>query len=181
MTLWRQWIWNASLWLTRNRQIGPVLEFRQAVRGTKRWLIYLAEETAADQWKNVHERLVTLFENSEITLLARDGLSDETVESAKVMKGIREIRLLGQRDFGWRANVRRRVIEELRKYGFDIVLDYSRTFDLAMAYALCAVGAPVMAGMHLEPEAERFYNLIVRPDPTTGSDDALLDCLSKLR
>ena len=92
MTLWRQWIWNASLWLTRNRQIGPVLEFRQAVRGTKRWLIYLAEETAADQWKNVHERLVTLFENSEITLLARDGLSDETVESAKVMKGIREIR-----------------------------------------------------------------------------------------
>ncbi len=169
------------IWSSRFEKPAEVIHYRSIVGQAKRILIYIPASADQRRLDYINQRLVTCFSDAYAEFMLVDTVPPGNQDLIRSSVPTERIQTVKEEDIGFWGLLKKPILENLKDKQFDIVLDFSSVFDVSLAHAFRASGAPVIAGLFLGKESELFHNLLIKTDAQESFDSVLFDCLSQLR
>ena len=169
------------IWSSRFEKPAEVINYRSIVGQAKRLLIYIPDTAGEKRVRYIQERVKKEFPEACLEYVLIEGLPSVNRDFLKASIPKDRMNLVRKEDIGFWGIMRKYILENLKDKQFDLVLDFSSTFDVTLAHAFRASGAPIIAGLFLGRESELFHNLLIKTSNMELFDLTLFDCLSQLR
>lgn len=169
------------IWSSRFEKPAEVIHYRYIVGQAKRVLIYIPDSAGEERIAYIQERLKQCFPEAYLEYVLLEGLTPSNRELLNAFVPDEQITVVRKNDIGFWGILKKNILENLKDKRFDLILDFSTAFDVTLAHAFRASGAPVIAGLFLGRESELFHNLLIKTGEHEGFDPVLFDCLSQLR
>ncbi len=169
------------IWSSRFEKPAEVIHYRSIVGQAKRLLIYIPDSAGETRIGYIQERLNQCFPEAYLEYVLLEGLPSANRDLLKTSVPDEQITVVRKDDIGFWGILKKNILENLKDKRFDLILDFSTAFDVTLAHAFRASGAPVIAGLFLGRESELFHNLLIKTGEHEGFDPVLFDCLSQLR
>lgn len=169
------------IWSSRFEKPAEVINYRSILGQVKRVLIYIPDSIEDQRARSIHERAQSCFPNAHLEYVLVEKLPSLRREFLPSLMSQDQINVVTREDVGFWGILKKNFLENLKDKQFDLVLDFSSTFDISLAHAFRASGAPIIAGFFLGRESELFHNLLIKTGEHELFDPTLFDCLSQLR
>lgn len=169
------------IWSSRFEKPAEVIHYREIVGRAKRILIYIPDSAHEERIRYIQDRLKECFPEAQQEYVMLDALASD--HKNFLMSTVEQDRITWVKkvDIGFWGLIRKNILEQFKDKQFDLVLDFGSAFDITLAHAFRASGAPVVAGLFLGRESELFHNLLIKTSGQELFDSALFDCLAQLR
>lgn len=169
------------IWSSRFEKPAEVINYRLIVGQAKRLLIYIPDTAGEKRVRYIQERAKDCFREAHLEYVCIEGLTSANRDFLKYSISEDHMNIVRKDDIGFWGIIKKNILEDLKDKQFDLVLDFSSTFDVSLAHAFRASGAPIIAGLFLGRESELFHNLLIKTNNAELFDPTLFDCLSQLR
>ena len=169
------------VWSSRFEKPAEMIHYRSIVGRARRFLVYIPDSAEARRINYIRERLKECFPGAytEYMVVETEAPGNQEVIRSSVPND--QMTVVKKDDIGFWGLMKKPILERLKDKQFDLVLDFSSTFDVSLAHAFRASGAPVIAGLFIGKESELFHNLLIKTGGNDSFDPVLFDCLSQLR
>lgn len=169
------------IWSSRFEKPAEVINYRSIVGLTKRVLIYIPDSVSEQRVHYIQERVKNCFPDAHLEYVLVERLPSASRNFLQSSVPPDRMNVVRKDDIGFWGILKKNILENWKDKQFDLVLDFSSTFDVSLAHAFRASGAPIIAGLFLGRESELFHNLLIKTSDHELFDPALFDCLSQLR
>ena len=169
------------IWSSRFEKPAEVIQYRSIVGRAQRFLIYIPDTTESKRIHYIRERIKESFPGAYTEYIIVETVPPGNQELIKSSVPKEQLTYVKKDDIGFWGIIRKPILENLKDKQFDLVLDFSSTFDVSLAHAFRASGAPIIAGLFLGKESELFHNLLIKTGAQESFDLVLFNCLSQLR
>ena len=165
---------------SRFRKPMDLIDYRIMVGNAQRILIHLPSGIESERVRRIQEKVSACFPNGQMEFLILESFP---AESRMLLQADPNdsVNLIHKKDIRFFRTFKKNIIQMLKHKQFDLILDFSKTFDITFAHAFRATGAPVIAGLFADAKSDIFYNLLIKVTDARSFDDSLFHCLAQMK